>query len=121
MFNNTFNRRELENIIVCPFKNISHGLKTLKICRKLPKEANIINVLVLFVEHVGKAGQDDFHEGDEQAEDEPDVYHFYIGGPRQCIRDAYEECGEHKERCDIHSHICLKVTRLVGKNQSYLW
>ena len=67
MFNNTFNRRELENIIVCPFKNISHGLKTLKICRKLPKEANIINVLVLFVEHVGKAGQDDFHEGDEQA------------------------------------------------------
>ena len=92
-----------------------------KLQNMLPEKAHIINVVVLFVEHVGKADQDDFHKGDEQVEDEPEVYHLDVGGPRQRIRDADEECGEHEERCHIHGHIGLKVAGLLGKEKGYMF
>ena len=40
--------------------------------------------------------EDDLEEGDHQVEDEPDVHHLDVGGPREGVGDADEERREHE-------------------------
>ena len=42
---------------------------------------------------------EDFDEGEEQVEDQPDVDHLHVRRLRQVVRDRDEHCGEHKHGC----------------------
>ena len=41
-------------------------------------------------------------------EDEPDINHLDIGGGRQRLRHADEECGQHQQRGQVHCNLRLK-------------
>ena len=45
-------------------------------------------------------------------EDEPDINHLDIGGGRQRLGHADEECGQHQQRGQVHRHHRLEVERL---------
>ena len=45
-------------------------------------------------------------------EDEPDINHLDIGGGRQRLRHADEECGQHQQRGQVHRHHRLEVEGL---------
>ena len=42
---------------------------------------------------------EDFDEGEEQVEDQPDVDHLHVGRLWHVVRDRDEHCGEHKHGC----------------------
>ena len=45
-------------------------------------------------------------------EDEPDINHLDIGGGRQRLGHADEECGQHQQRGQVHRHHRFEEERL---------
>ena len=48
------------------------------------------------------SSKDDFKEGDNQAEDKPDVNHLHVRGGRQLLYLAGEDGGHHQHDGQIH-------------------
>ena len=49
------------------------------------------------------SSQDDFEEGDDQTEDQPDVDHLHVRGGGQLLYLAGEDRGHHQHDGQVHS------------------
>ena len=65
--------------------------------------------------------EQDLRQGDEQAEDQPDVYHLDVGCSWHRVEHTDEERGEDEEEGDIHGDNDIKICRLPNeKNECVL-
>ena len=68
-----------------------------------------LNLVAVVVQH---GVEQDLRQGDEQAEDQPDVYHLDVGCSWHRVEHTDEERGEDEEEGDIHGDNDIKICRL---------
>ena len=63
------------------------------------------------VHTLNRSSEDDFKEGDNQAEDQPDVDHLHVRGGGQLLYLAGEDGGHHQHDSQVHSNgIAKKIS-----------